>query len=66
MCVCCCVLYIYTFQKEPSPVPGVSLEEAEEMRSTIASLETQLRDTLTQLADKEDSEKKMCELHSAT
>ena len=48
----------FPFQEEPSPIPGVSLEEAEEMRTAIASLQTQLSNTSAQLAAKEDSEKK--------
>lgn len=51
--------YVSITQDEPPSIPGISLEEAEELRSAIVSLETQLRETLAQLAAKEDSEKKL-------
>jgi hypothetical protein len=53
-------------EEEPSPIPGVSLEEAEEMRTAIASLQTQLSNTSAQLAAKEDSEKKLAHLLNST
>ena len=51
--------YVSTTQEEPPSIPSISLEEAEELRSAIVSLETQLSETLVQLAAKEDSEKKL-------
>lgn len=47
-------------QEEDPLVPGISQEEAEELKETIALLETQLNTTSDQLAAKEESEKKLC------
>ena len=43
----------------PATPPGISMEEAEQLRTTIADLQEELAETTARLAAKENSEKKL-------
>ena len=50
-----------TQEDQPPPTPGISLEEAEHLRSTIDDLETEVNEVKAQLAAKLDVEKRLSE-----
>ena len=51
----------FSQEESPPPSPGISIEEAQQLRDTIDNLETELSDVRARLAAKEDAERRLCE-----
>ena len=54
------VLFPLQVDIPPSPPPGISLEEAEELRATIDNLEGEVTELRADVAAKEDANRKLC------
>ena len=52
---------VVIIQQSPLPTPGISLEEVEQLKSTITDMESQITDITDQLMAKEAVEKRLSE-----